>query len=621
MTSKVRVADFVFSFVAKQGVKTVFLVPGGGAMYLVDALGQNPDLEFVPNHHEQASAIAAEAYSRINGLGVALVTTGPGSTNAITGVVGAWLDSIPLLILSGQVKRADLVGNSGVRQRGPQEVNVVEMVKSVTKYAVTVMEPKDILFHLEKALHLAKTGRGGPVWLDMPLDVQNSMIDPQTLKGFTPKIEPIATATDFAAQIEAITDLIVQAKRPLIMAGHGVRLAGGADLLRELYETLNVPVVTTWTAMDLIASTHPLSVGRPGVVALRPPNFAVQNCDLLISIGARLDNVVTAYNPARFGRNAKKVIVDIDASELAKFDMPIEQAVCADASVFLEALLKSVKQRRSLGDTPEWETWRARCQDWKKRYPAGEGQPVQTSGIIDHYDAVRVLSEEIPEDTLIVTGSSGLAVEIFYTAFQNKTGQRIFNTTGLGSMGFGIPAMIGAGFALHGKKFVGIESDGSLQMNLQELSTIKGQKLPVRIFIINNGGYASIRATQNNYFSGRSVGTGANSGLTVPDTQAVCAAIGIPSSRVEDLSELRRVVRDALSQPGPFLCEICVKPDDVLWPKAVALPQPDGTLISMPLEDMTPLLTRAELRDNMIGPLDKASESVSEQQIEKSKLF
>lgn len=556
MSNLVRVADYVFSFVAELGTKSVFLVPGGGAMFLVDALGQNPDLEFVPNNHEQASVIAAEGYSRVhNGLGVALVTTGPGATNAVTGIVGAWLDSVPLLVISGQVKRADLVGDTGVRQRGPQEVNIVEIVKSVTKYAVTVMDAADIRFHMEKAAHMAMTGRGGPVWIDIPLDVQASMIDPASLRGFTPAEEAADRGSNLQAQVEAVVDLIVAAKRPLIMAGHGIHLSpNGEALFQELYELLNVPVVTTWTAMDLIAADHPLSVGRPGVVALRPPNFAVQNCDLLISIAARLDNVVTAYNPARFGRYAKKVVVDIDPKELEKFSMPIEQAICSDASAFMSALLKSLKKRSVLGDKAELSNWRQRCQDWKVRYPAGEGRQVPASGTINHYDVMRVLSEEIPEDTLIVTGSSGLGIEFFYTAFQNKRGQRIINTTGLGSMGYGLPHMIGAGFAQKGKSYVGIEGDGSLQMNLQELATIKGNNLPVRIFIMNNGGYASIRATQRNYFDGRFVGTGPDSKLCIPDTLAVCQAIGIPAIRVEDLANFRQAVRKTLSQPGPFVC-------------------------------------------------------------------
>lgn len=603
----IRLADYVFEVLAAKGVKSVFMVPGGGAMYLVDALGQNPDIEFVANHHEQASSVAAEANSRINeNLGVALVTTGPGSTNAITGVVGAWLDSVPMLVLSGQVKRADLTGNLGVRQAGPQEVDIISMVKTVTKYAVTVMDPKDIRFHLEKALHEAMSGRKGPAWLDIPLDVQNSMITPEELRGFTapqPEARP-----DLDAQIQKIVELIKKSERPLLLAGQGVRLAGGARDFQKLYERTRIPVVATWNAMDMIAADHELSAGRPGVVALRPGNFAVQNCDLLISIGSRLDNIITAYNPEKFARGAKRVVVDIDPKELAKFKMAIEVAVCADAKDFIERLSAAL----SPIDTGKWAVWRERCQDWKRRYPAGEGQPIAERGVISHYDFARVMSEELPEDTTIVTGSSGLAVEIFYTAFQNKKGQRIFNTTCLGPMGFGLPAMVGVGAALEGKPFVGVESDGSLQMNLQELSTIKGQKYPVCIFIMNNEGYASIRATQRNYFESRYVGTGPEGNLYFPDNVAICEAIGISAQRISDLSELRAGIRHALASAknGPFLCEVKCKRDDILWPKSSAMPQPDGSMKSMPLEDMAPFLSREELRQNMILPLEPISENL-----------
>jgi len=599
-----RLADYVASFIAGTGVSTVFLVPGGGAMFLVDAIGQNKSLRFVPHHHEQAAAIAAEAYARIQGhLGVALVTTGPGGTNAITGVTGAWIESVPMLVVSGQVKRADMMTGRGVRQMGPQEVDIVSMVRPVTKYAVTVMDPADIRYHLEKAVHLATTGRRGPVWIDIPLDVQAAPIEPETLVGFTPEPEPQDRGA-LAQQIRAITTLINQAKRPLLLAGHGIRLAEAADLFRQVYETFNIPVVTTWNAADLIPSTHPLSVGKPGTVALRAPNFAVQNSDLLISIGARLDNVVTAYNPAKFGREALKVVVDVDSNELAKFDMPIAEAVVSDAKVFLEALWAAREQV----EKKDRADWLGHCAKWKSRYPVGEGQPLAEQGAISCYDLVRVLSEEIPENSLIVTGSSGLAVEIFYTAFQNKPGQRVFLTSGLGAMGYGIPAMIGAGMASGGKSFVGLESDGSLQMNLQELLTIRALNLPVRIFIMNNRGYASIRNTQRNYFEGRFVGTGPEAGLLLPDILALAAAIGIPAIRIEDASELRDKVRETLTQPGPFICDVSLIPDETLWPKSAALPQADGSMLSMPLEDMSPLLPRAELRENMLIALDPASE-------------
>ncbi|OBI13361.1 acetolactate synthase [Mycobacterium sp. E2497] len=615
MSTTVRLADYLFARVREEGVDAVFLVPGGGAMYLVDALGQNSELRYVPTHHEQAAAIAAEAYSRINGhLGCALVTTGPGATNAITGVTGAWIESVPLLIISGQVKRADLMGESGVRQQGPQEVDIVSIVKPITKYAMTVLDPSEIRYHFEKAVHLATTGRRGPVWLDIPLDVQAAQIDASTLQGFTRETNE---TRNLAADAAEVIDLINAAERPIILAGHGIRLAEAAGDFRNLYEALGVPVATTWNAADLIPSNHHLCVGKPGTVALRPPNFAIQNSDLILAIGARLDNVVTAYNPAKFGRHASKIIVDVDPAELNKFsaDMKIARAICADAQDFISAMLA----QRSQFAMKDRSSWLDRCNGWKARYPINDGMPFPKSGIISHYHLTKVLADEIGENTLIVTGSSGLAVEIFHTGFANKPGQRIFLTSGLGAMGYGLPAMVGAALASGAKSLVGIEGDGSLMMNIQELQTIRVLDLPLKLFLFDNGGYASIRNTQRNYFEGRYVGTGPEARLGLPDFVQLAKANGIDSMRIDDAADLESGVRKALSQRGPVIVDVRVQTDEALWPKSAALPQPDGTIRSMPLEDMSPLLPRAEFRANMIVPLDPASEHLPGQVIEQSK--
>jgi acetolactate synthase I/II/III large subunit len=615
VSGTMRLADYLFARVRDEGLDAVFLVPGGGAMHLVDALGQNHDLRYVPTHHEQAAAIAAEAYSRINGhLGCALVTSGPGATNAITGVTGAWIESVPLLVISGQAKRADLMGESRVRQRGPQEVGIVSIVKPITKYAVTVLDASEIRYHFEKAVHLATTGRRGPVWLDIPLDVQAAPIDASALKAYVPET---SGARDLTADAAAVIDLVNAAERPIILAGHGIRLAGAATDFRTLYEALGIPVVTTWNAADLIPSSHRLSVGKPGTVALRPPNFAIQNSDLILAIGARLDNVVTAYNPAKFGRHAPKVIVDVDPAELGKFsaDMDIARAICADARDFIRAMLAQ-KPRFAAKDRSSWLN---RCNDWKVRYPINDGAPFPKAGVISHYHLTKVLADEIPENTLIVTGSSGLAVEVFYTGFANKSGQRIFLTSGLGAMGYGLPAMIGAGLASGAKSFVGIEGDGSLMMNIQELQTLRMLDLPLKLFLFDNCGYASIRTTQRNYFEGRYVGTGPEGRLGLPDFTALAKANGIESMRIEDAAALVSGVRDALSRRGPLIVDVRVQTDEALWPRSAALPQPDGTIRSMPLEDMSPLLSREEFRANMIVPLDPASENLPERLIEQSK--
>jgi acetolactate synthase-1/2/3 large subunit len=608
MTESVRLADYVVAFIAKQGIKCVFLVPGGGSMYLCDAIGSSADITYVPNHHEQASAIAADAYSRLSGnLGCALVTTGPGATNALTGCAGAWVESVPLLIISGQVKRADLMGESGLRQKGPQEVDIIPMVRSITKYAVTVLEPTDIRFHLERAVHLAMTGRRGPVWLDIPLDVQNSSIQVDSLCKFEPPAASPKLRRVLEDAAKHVTQLIERSRRPLILAGNGVRIAGAAKDFQSLYDSLQIPVVTTWNASDLIPANHPLSVGKPGVVALRAPNFAVQNCDLLIAIGARLDNTVTAYNPTKFARHASKVIIDIDSRELNKFstDTRVVRAIQSDAKDFIAALL-----RQASAVSEHRREWLVQCMKWKKAYPIADGKPFPLSGPISHLHLTKVLSEEIREDTLIVTGSSGLAIEFFYMAFQNKPGQRLLVNSGLGAMGYGLPSMIGASQASDGKPFVGIESDGSLMMNIQELQTLASCRIPVRIFVYNNNGYASIRNTQRNYFAGRHVGTGSEAKLDIPDLSEVARAFGIDAMRVDDTADLTRTVRSALEHPGLLLVDVQVMKDETLWPKSATIPQKDGSMVSMPLEDMSPLLPREELRANMIVPLDPASENV-----------
>jgi acetolactate synthase-1/2/3 large subunit len=613
MAEPVRVADFVFSEIAARGVRSVFLVPGGGAMFLNDALAKNPDLDYVPNHHEQASAIAAEAYAKVSEkFGVVLVTSGPGATNAITGVAGAWLESIPVLVISGQVKRADLAGSSGLRQKGPQEIDIVTMVRSITKYAVTIMEPAHIRHHIEKAIHLATSGRPGPVWLDIPLDVQAAPIDPDSLSGYSPgEAEPPARGPsgDLDSVARRVVAALNESQRPVLLAGAGVRLSGAAEDFAELYRRLNAPVAATWPALDLISSDHPLSVGRPGAVAQRAPNFVIQNCDFLLSIGTRLDNSITAFNPGRFARTARRFVVDIDRAELEKFDPSLE-VIEADAREFIRAILARSEDVRTVdrGD------WFARCTGWKEKYPVGEGTPIAASGVISHYQFVRVLSEEVPAETLIVSGSSGLAIEFFFLAFQTKPGQRVLNgAASLGAMGFGLPAMIGAGIANGRRPFVGIESDGSLMFNIQELMTLKSLEIPVALFVMNNGGYASIRNTQRNYFDGRYIASGPASKLLLPDLVAVAKSMGIPGISIEDASDLREGVRLAIAHGGgPFICDVKLEGDASLWPKSSAIALPDGSMMSMPLEDMTPLLSRAELRANMIVPLDQASERVDE---------
>jgi acetolactate synthase-1/2/3 large subunit len=467
------------------------------------------------------------------------------------------------------------------------------MVKTVTKYAVTVEDPASIRYHLEKALHLARTGRPGPVWIDIPLDVQAAPVDPERLDPFVPERQ--ASRSNLRRDAATIGAMIESAERPLILAGHGVRLAGAAAEFKALAERMGVPVATTWNALDLLDYDHPLCAGRPGVVAQRSANFAVQSCDLLISIGARLDNVVTAYAPRNFAPRARKVVVDVDEHEIAKLDMDIELSVCADARGFV-AELASVLPTQPPPDRSEWLD---RIASWKRRYPVRDGAKAPMGPEIGHYEFVDELSAALPPDTLIATGSSGLAVEAFYSAFRNKPGQRVFLTSGLGAMGYGLAAAIGACLASGRRPMVAVESDGSLMLNLQELATLKALQLPIVLFVMNNNGYASIRNTQRNYFDGRFIGTGPEARLWMPDFQHMAEAFGMTSLRIDSRIDLRAGLREALELSRPCLCEIRLVENETLAPKVSAIPRPDGSMISMPLEDMSPMLPLEVLRQEL----------------------
>jgi acetolactate synthase-1/2/3 large subunit len=596
-----RVADVVAQWLVAAGVRDVFLLPGGGAMYLNDGVACEPGLRAIPCHHEQACGIAAEAYGRVHeaGFGVAMVTTGPGATNVLTPVAGAWIESLPLMVIAGQVKRADALNGRDLRQGGVQEVDVLSMVKPVTKYAARVNHPSEIKKVLDEAYHVMHEGRPGPVWIDIPLDIQAAKVSDAELEAFIPA-ETNASEIS-AAVIQKINSCLRASKRPLILAGHGVRIAGAAGIFRQVVEKLDIPCVFTWNASDLLHWDHDLYVGRPGVVAARAPNLAVQNCDLLISIGARLDNVVTAYNSEKFARGAKKIIIDVDPNELTKHQFETEVSLCSDASAFLEVWSETVSEV-----TTKYDEWVATCKTWKSRYLPGDKadttlalndrEPVQ------HTDFVNELSRLIPSDTLVITGSSGLAVEFFYTAFRNKPEQRFFLTSGLGAMGYGLPAAIGACIGSGGKPTLCVESDGSLMLNLQELATLKTLNLPIAIIVMNNQGYASIRNTQRNYFSGRYIGSQAGSNLEIPNLATVAKSFGIDAVRGDSLATLGQFIQN-LNFQAPALLDFHLVTDEALSPKVSALPQPDGSILSMPLEDMYPLLPLETLEAEMLLPL------------------
>lgn len=600
-----KVSDFIFDFLADAGVRHVFEVTGGGAMHLNDSVGRNARIEYICNLHEQASSFAAETYGKVAGdIGVCLVTAGPGGTNAVTGCAGAWLDSTPCFFLSGQVKTADLKGATGVRQMGVQEVDIVSIVASITKYAVTVSEADSIRFHLEKALHLARHGRPGPVWLDIPIDIQGAMVDPLTMKGYTPSADHSDVAPDretakaLTAHVREVIKALNASERPLLFVGNGVRLAGAHAEFERTMQMMGIPVSTTWLTHDLIDDEHPLFVGRPGPVAPRGANFSLQNSDFLLSVGARLDMVVVGYAPKNFARAAYKVMVDIDGAELQKMKDAVSLAICADAKAFLAELLKQA------GDiTPrDRSAWLKRCKAWKAKYPVVLPEYLALPDRVSTYVLTDVLSDVMSKDDIVVSGSSGAGIEIFLLALRVKFGQRVLITTALGAMGYGLPAAVGACIAAGRRRTVLVDGDGGLQLNLQELETIRRLKLPVKLFILSNGGYASIRTSQMRYF-GRLAGADATSGVTLPEYEAMAGVYSLPYVRIENQKDLAVKLRGVLEMPGPVICEVMVPLEEQRAPSLSSARRADGSMVSRPLEDLWPFLPREELAANMLIPL------------------
>lgn len=589
----IKLSDYVMNFIANLGVDTVFLLPGGGCMHLVDSLGRNKKLNYVCCLHEQAAAIAADGYAQIrNDIGVALVTTGPGGTNAITGVAASWIDSTPVMVISGQVKRKDMMTGKGVRQMGVQEVDIVSLVKPITKYAVTVTEPEMIKYHLEKAVYLAKTGRQGPVWIDIPLDVQASMIKEDSIKGFKPEMsEKHQKAAKLKDIVKQVINLLNNAQRPVILAGRGIRLAKAEKEFLTLIEKVKVPVLLTWRLVDILPEEHELNFGRPGVIASRYANFILQKSDLLITIGARLDLVQIGYDYKGFAPEAKKVIVDVDDSEIKKIDTKIDIPVISDAGEFLKEFLRQIKSVRKIDRTE----WFKKCKYWKEKYPVILPEYLKDSEYVNTYALIDVLSELLTENDLIVPGSSGSCSEITYQAFRIKKGQRLINSPGLGSMGFGLPQSIGVCLASGRKRTICIVGDGGLQHNIQELETLKRLNLPVKLFVLNNNGYAAIRNTHRRFFEGRLVCCDPSSGLTLPDTCKIARAYGLKAVRISNQRNLRKKVKKVLDMPGAVVCEVIIDPDLQTSPRLSSRVLENGTIVSSSLEDLWPFLEREEL--------------------------
>ncbi len=599
---KIKLAKYISQFLVDRGINDCFMVTGGGAMHLDDAIGHQEGMRCIFNHHEQACSIAAEGYTRMTGkLAAVCVTSGPGGTNAITGVMGGWLDSIPMFVLSGQVKRETTIWSCpelGLRQLGDQEFDIINSVSNMTKYAVMVTDPRDIAYHLEKAYYLALEGRKGPVWLDIPLDVQGAQIETDELRHFVPETEcpwKLPELTD--EKIEDILGRIQKAERPLILAGTGIRLGGAEDKLLKLLDKLGIPVVTAWNANDTVAFDSPYFAGMPGTVGTRPGNFAVQRCDLLLSLGCRLNIRMIGYNHYDFAKNAYKIIVDIDPRELVKPTVHADMPVNADVSDFIDALL--AKDYAPSASHAKWLGW---CRELVKKYPPACDE-YRGSEVINPYIFVDKLFDNLDSDDRIICGN-GSACVVTFQASKIKQGQRMFTNSGCAAMGYGLPAALGVAVSDNSKRTVCIDGDGSVMMNIQELATIAHNKLNVKLFILNNNGYHSIRQTQTNLFKPPFIGIDGTSGLSFPDFSKLADAFGLPYCTFSNEAGADEVIAKFLSSDGPAICEVVVDPKQNFAPKSSSKVLPDGRIVSPSINDMAPFLDRDEFAAVTEAPID-----------------
>jgi acetolactate synthase-1/2/3 large subunit len=586
---KQRVADIVASFLVEQGIKDIFTLTGGGAMFLNDGIALNDDINAICNHHEQACAMGAVAYAKYkNGLSATMLTTGCGATNAITGLLDAWQDNTPVIFISGQIKRKETSRNAqtNLRQFGVQEADIVSIVESLTKYAVMVNEPKEILYHLEKAAHLALTGRQGPVWIDIPLDVQGFSVNVNELKHFTPE----AKTNQEIKGIDQFIEMYAQAERPIILAGNGVRLSGSVDKLRVFANKNNIPCVVSYLAVDFFEQDNLNYVGRLGIKGDRAGNFAIQNSDLIISLGSRLSVCLTGFEYELFGKNSKLVVIDIDEDEHKKDTVNIDQFIHTDVRYFLENIESKITPK-TLGN------WQNKCIHWKNKWPVYQkGYDIDT---VNMYEFIKTLSELVNEDSIVVSdaGSSYYVTSQSFTLKSNK--QRYITSGAQADMGFTLPAAIGASVAAN-KPVIGITGDGSFQLNIQELQTIKHYNLPVKLIVWNNNGYLSIRATQNKFFDGRKIGTDSESGVSFPEVEKIANAYGLPYVKINNVSELREKLASVITAVGPVICEVICPENQEIIPAVSAVKNKDGSMTSKPIEDMYPFLERDEFLNEMI---------------------
>ncbi len=589
-----KISDYIIKFISGLGVDKVFCVTGGGAMHLNNSLGCSENVEGIFMLHEQGASVAAESYARIReGIGVCLVTSGPGATNAITGLCGAYMDSIPVMFISGQAKRADLVGDQNIRQFGIQEVDIISMVKPYTKYAVRIMDPYKIRFELEKAASLMTSNRPGAVWIDIPLDIQATDVDVDSLEGYS-DIDSVPFAND--EDIDKVIEEFNKAKRPALILGNGVRLSHAADKARELSKMLKIPSFVSWNGVDLLDEDDPYYFGRPNIVGHRHANLILQNADFVLSIGTRLSLLNTGYNFAGYLQNAFHVMVDIDENEMNKKSLHPQMKIASDAGDFIDALIR----HKADIDISERTEWLGHCRMIRDKYPVMIPEQSPREGYVSLYKLFDVLSDNMKSDDIYQFTSSGTTVDIGMKALRLKKGQRAFLNKSMAAMGYDVPACVGSCIGSGGRRVICVTGDGSIAMNIQELEVIKRLNLLVKIFVADNSGYSMIWHSQNGNFKGKLTGCTIESGLSLPDFKKVAEAFGIKAYGLSDESELENTVKDVLEYDGPALCVVKADIQQKILPKQCNYMDENGQMQSRPLEDMAPLLDRDELSGCMM---------------------
>jgi len=601
-----RVADLIAKSLADHGIDTFFMVTGGGAMHLNDAIGRDKRLKVLCCHHEQAAAMAADSYFRLSGrLAAVNVTTGPGGLNALNGVFGAWTDSLGMVVVSGQIKRETSIRHLQLplRQLGDQEVDILPVVQPITKFVAFLNDPTDARYLIEKAIHVARTGRPGPVWIDVPIDVQAMNVDPAALRGFAPDAEPADRESEGrlsgAALNKAAAEILARlakAKRPIVMPGSGVRIAGATQDFLRFVEKAGLPVATAFNAHDLIWESHALAVGRPGTIGNRGGNFALQNADLVLVLGCRLNIRQIGYNWQAFASRAELIMVDADRNELAKPTLSVDLPVHADLAELLPRLAAGADPAMAARIAP-WVAW---CKERHARYPVVLPEYRLKQVPINPYCFMDKLSDRLPDDVAVVTGDATACITAFQT-LRLKQGQRLYSSSGSASMGYDLPAAIGAARAGMAGTIVCLAGDGSIMMNLQELQTIRGNRMPIKIFLLNNGGYHSIRQTQKAYFADSLIGFSPATGVSLPNWERIAYGFDLPFRRAKQLDELDGAIAETITREGPQFCEIVLDPEQPFSPRVSSRRLENGTMVSSPLEDMAPFLSREELAENMIA--------------------